>query len=151
MTCFLSNLGNVSIANIWLPMRTHPQSGTGVDTSNRPEGAFDMTPSFMYYSVAWVWLEFLTRGQEAAQKAMAKCLDLAQIVSVPTDAGGTDGASDVSGDVGLGGTLKGKRVADYKKNEDHCVVSIAAGSLIYLCVLGCGPDSRSGRPTCSPC
>lgn len=90
----------------------HPQPGTGVDTPNRPEGAFDMTPSFMYYSVAWVWLEFLTRGQEAAEKAMAKCLDLAQIVAVPTDANESAGASGVGGDVRLSGTLKGKPVTD---------------------------------------
>ena len=72
-----------------------------------------MTPSFMYYSVAWVWLEFLTRGREAAEKAMAKCLGLAQIVTARTDAGETDAASGVRGDVRLGGTLKGKHVADY--------------------------------------
>lgn len=71
-----------------------------------------MTPSFMYYSVAWVWLEFLTRGQEAAEKAMAKCLDLAQSVTIPTDAGETAGASVIAGGVRLGGTLQGKPVFD---------------------------------------
>lgn len=73
-----------------------------------------MTPSFMYYSVAWVWLEFLTRGQEAAEKAMAKCLVLARRETGPTDAGDTAGASGVGDNVHLGGTLKGKPVTDKK-------------------------------------
>ena len=37
-----------------------------------------MTPPFMYYSVAWVWLEYLARGLDAAEDAMSKCLDLIQ-------------------------------------------------------------------------
>lgn len=95
-----------------LSAAAHPEAGAGVDTSDRLEGALDMTPSFMYYSVAWVWLEFLTIGQEAADEAMAKCLGLAQSVPMPTDAGGTAGASVIAGSVRLGGTLQGKPLAD---------------------------------------
>lgn len=89
-----------------------------------------MTPSFMYYSVAWVWLEFLTRGQEAAEKAMANCLDLARSVTVSTDAGETAGASVVGGDVRLGGTLKGKPVSD-KKNVGRLLLE-ADQDLFFL-------------------
>lgn len=66
-----------------------------------------MTPPFMYYSVAWVWLEYLTRGLEAAEDTMSKCLALVQPNATPT----SDEASglDVDGS-GTGRTTAGEHV-----------------------------------------
>lgn len=70
-----------------------------------------MTPPFMYYSIAWVWLEYLTRGLNAAEDAMSKCLDLIQPQKIPTIAGeGADLLPDGSGSFGNGGTLAGERI-----------------------------------------
>lgn len=44
------------------------------------QGGLDMTPSaFMYHSVAWVWLEYLTRGSVEAEHAMAECLAMVKV------------------------------------------------------------------------
>lgn len=69
-----------------------------------------MTPPFMYYSVAWVWLEYLARGLDAAEDTMSKCLDLIQPQKSSTIA--WEGAGlrpDGSGRFGSGGTLVGER------------------------------------------
>lgn len=79
--------------------------------SDRPEGALDMTPPLMYYSVAWVWLEYLTRGQDEAEKAMTKCLALAKSTTKQTGACSTGDVSATANDnVSLGGTLAGEFV-----------------------------------------
>lgn len=84
---------------------------TGHAVPTQPEGALDMTPPFMYYSVAWVWLEYLTRGLDAAEDAMTKCMGLIHPQKVPTIAGeDADLLHDGSGNFGIGGTLTGERV-----------------------------------------
>lgn len=59
------------------------KQNTGIAAPNRLEGALDMTPPLMYYSVAWVWLEYLTRGLKAAEDTMSKCLILVQSNTMP--------------------------------------------------------------------
>ncbi|CAN0534939.1 unnamed protein product, partial [Ectocarpus sp. 12 AP-2014] len=54
------------------------------------DGVLDMTPPFMYHAIAWVWMEFLSVGLDAAEDAMSKCLELAQPSTTPT---GSDEAS----------------------------------------------------------
>ncbi len=77
-----------------------------------------MTPPFMYYSVAWVWLEYLTRGVHAAEGAMSKCLGLVQPKTTPTTAGeANDLFPERSGSFGLRGTLAGKYVMFHKKHD----------------------------------
>lgn len=76
---------------------------TGHALPTLPEGALDMTPPFMYHSVAWVWLEYLTRGLDAAEDAMSTCLNLIQPQKIPTSAG-------VCADLPDGGTLAGERM-----------------------------------------
>lgn len=69
-----------------------------------------MTPAFMYYSVAWVWLEYLTRGLGAAEDAMSKCLDLIQPQKSSTISGeGAGSVPDGRGGFGKGGTSAGER------------------------------------------
>lgn len=83
---------------------------TGHAAPAGPEGALDMTPPFMYYSVAWVWLEYLTRGLDAAEDAMSKCLDLIHPQKDPTIAGeGADLLPDDRGSFG-GRTSAGERI-----------------------------------------
>ncbi|CAM9193049.1 unnamed protein product, partial [Hapterophycus canaliculatus] len=60
----------------------------GIAVPDQFGGALDMTPPFMYYSVAWVWLEYLSRGIEAAEEAMSTCLDLIQPKTMPAVRGG---------------------------------------------------------------
>lgn len=70
-----------------------------------------MTPPFMYYSVAWVWLEYLTRGLEAAEDAMSKCLGLVQPKKMPITAGEANGLyAGGSGTFRPGGTMAGEHV-----------------------------------------
>lgn len=70
-----------------------------------------MTPPLLYYAVAWVWLEYLTRGQNEAEKAMTKCLTLANSTTKQTGACSTDGFSATANEnVSLGGTLAGEAV-----------------------------------------
>lgn len=41
------------------------------------QGGLDLTPSaFVYHCIAWVWLEYLTRGPDKAEHAMAECLTM---------------------------------------------------------------------------
>ncbi|CAM9862345.1 unnamed protein product, partial [Scytosiphon promiscuus] len=82
----------------------------GVAMPDQPEGALDMTPPFMYYSVAWVWLEYLSRGLEAAEEAMSTCLDLVQSKTMPAVDGGASGhPTDSSTSDPLHGMLAGNR------------------------------------------
>lgn len=56
--------------------------GATNDISSVPQGGLDMTPSaFMYHSIAWVWLEYLTRGPDKAEHAMAECLTMVKLKS----------------------------------------------------------------------
>lgn len=69
-----------------------------------------MTPPFVYYSVAWVWLEYLTRGLDAAENSMSKCLDLIQPQKSTTIAEEGAGLPPYgSCSFGSGGTLPGER------------------------------------------
>lgn len=43
-----------------------------------PWGALDLTPPVLYFSAAWAWLEYLTRGPDRAEEAMAESLRLVQ-------------------------------------------------------------------------
>eukprot|EP00752_Nemacystus_decipiens_P004418 g4034.t1 len=83
-----------------------------------PEGALDMTPPFMYYSVAWVWLEYLTRGLHAAEDAMSTCLDLIQPQKSTTIAG--EGA----GLPADGGTLLGNKPYAWNVVPDHAALGV---------------------------
>lgn len=68
-----------------------------------------MTPSLMYYSVAWAWLEYLTRGRDEAENAMATCLSMARGATTEAIGGATTGLSaDGVGSIRLGGTLAGE-------------------------------------------
>lgn len=69
-----------------------------------------MTPPIMYYSVAWVWLEYLTKGLDAAEDAMSKCLEMIQPQSTTTAGDGAGLPPDGSGSFGSGRTLPGERV-----------------------------------------
>lgn len=96
----------------WLFQPLNPthliKTTAGIAAPNHLEGALDMTPPFMYYSVAWVWLEYLTSGLEAAEEAMSKCLGLVELNTVPIIAGE---ASDLHvGGSGTGGTSAGEHV-----------------------------------------
>lgn len=42
----------------------------------RPGGALDMTHPLMYYSAAWAWLEYMTRGPAGAEHVMKITLEL---------------------------------------------------------------------------
>ncbi|CAM9382705.1 unnamed protein product, partial [Ectocarpus fasciculatus] len=72
------------------------------------DGALDMTPPFMYHAIAWVWMEFLSVGLDAAEDAMSKCLELAQPSTPPTGSGEASGvpaeSSRSSSSFGIGGT-----------------------------------------------
>ncbi|CAM9346697.1 unnamed protein product [Ectocarpus sp. 4 AP-2014] len=73
------------------------------------DGALDMTPPFMYHAIAWVWMEFLSVGLDAAEDAMSKCLELAQPSTTPTGSGEASGvpaesSSSSSSNFGIGGT-----------------------------------------------
>lgn len=90
------------------PLNAFVVLSTGIAAPNRLEGGLDMTPPFMYYSVAWVWLEYLTRGLEAAEDVMSKCLGLVQPKTMPIMAGKASGLyPDGSG---TGGTMAGEEV-----------------------------------------
>lgn len=98
-----------------------------------------MTPPFMYYSVAWVWLEYLTSGLDAAEYAMSKCLDL--IREVPTTAGkAADLLPGDGGSFGSGGTLAGERIVLYEQNVYYLsgaqpIISPTANSVSILFAL----------------
>ncbi|CAM9923452.1 unnamed protein product, partial [Ectocarpus sp. 13 AM-2016] len=71
------------------------------------DGALDMTPPFMYHAIAWVWMEFLSVGLDAAEDAMSKCLELAQPSTTPTgsdEASGVPAESSSSSNFGIGET-----------------------------------------------
>lgn len=92
-----------------------------------------MTPPIMYYSVAWVWLEYLTKGLDAAEDAMSKCLEMIQPQRSTTTAG--DGAGlppDGSGSFGSGRTLPGER--SYCKSS-VCSLSAAQSSVSWKSIL----------------
>lgn len=68
-----------------------------------------MTPPFMYHAVAWVWLEYLTRGQDKAEAAMAECLRLARSAGVPLHVGANDElSSETNREEHIGRTLMGE-------------------------------------------
>lgn len=67
-----------------------------------------MTPPFMYYSVAWAWLEYLTRGQDEAEDTMTECLRLAQATTTPTDVAATGDVQDTTNEGRLGGAVAGE-------------------------------------------
>lgn len=120
--------------------RVYPHAGTG-GKSNRSEGALDMTPSFMYYSVARVWLEHLIGGQDEAEKVMRECLDLAQGTMMPTETSRTGGISAQHGrNLRLGETIAGERCSQVKVAADRGGHTLALYSATNV------PRMRSAQP-----
>eukprot|EP00903_Cladosiphon_okamuranus_P019261 g17707.t2 len=96
----------------------------GHSSPSRPEGALDMTPPFMYYSVAWVWLEYLTRGLFAAEDAMSKCLDLIQPQSSTIGGEGAGLLPEYSGRICSGGTLAGNKPYSWNVVPEHAALGV---------------------------
>lgn len=124
--CFSKNLVFLSLqflseastsANDQMP-RPLTRRDTGIAVPDQPEGALDMTPPFMYYSVAWVWLEYLSRGLEAAEETMSTCLDLVQPKMTP-DGGASGYPADRSSSNGLHGMLAGEPLV-FKPKSQTC-------------------------------
>lgn len=70
-----------------------------------------MTPPLMYYSAAWVWLEYLTRGPAQAEQAMSDSLKAADHSFEQMQARASGGLS-AGGDESarIGGNLTGELI-----------------------------------------
>lgn len=68
-----------------------------------------MTPPLMYYSAAWVWLEYLTRGPAQAEQAMSDSLSAADlgVEIMQARASGGSSAGDIES-TRIGGSLAGE-------------------------------------------
>lgn len=86
-------------------------AGTNGGASRRPGEELDMTLPLMYYSAAWVWLEYLTRGPACAEQAMSDSLNFAKQSFRHMGDGPANGASaDHNANSRLGGTSAGELV-----------------------------------------
>lgn len=57
--------------------------------------ALDKTSSLMYYSAAWAWLEYLTRGAEAAGEVMQYSLELTNALTEENGSSGDSTGSNI--------------------------------------------------------
>lgn len=58
--------------------------------------ALDKTSSLMYYSAAWAWLEYLTRGAEAAGEVMQSSLELTNALTKKMESSGDSTGSNIA-------------------------------------------------------
>lgn len=111
---FLARILLVLCRRPQLSRRAQPSSPVMQPYTDVADGALDMTPPFMYHAIAWVWMEFLSVGLDAAEDAMSKCLELAQRSTTPTGSGEASGvpaeSSSSSSNFGIGGTSTGESI-----------------------------------------